>query len=193
MRGEPVEKLREYIAGVVESLHAVDLTKVGAVLDVLESAYNEGRSVFVVGNGGSASNASHFAQDLSKGALPSLDDKRFRVLSLTDNIAFITAIANDIGYERVFDLQLLQFGQTRDVLVAISGSGNSPNILRAAECARELQMTVIAVTGFDGGALDALAEVNIHVPCDGMCQVEAVHSTIFHMIVDLLRERLSAE
>ena len=182
----------QYFEQVMQAARSGDPAAVDACMDCLEAAYREGRGVFVIGNGGSASNASHFAQDLSKGAMPDLEKgKRFRVLSLTDNVAFITALANDIGYERVFDLQLRQFAQHGDVLVAISGSGNSKNVLRAAEYAKQAGIAIIAFTGFSGGALLGMADIRVHVPLNDMCKAEAVHSILFHLIVDLLRERFA--
>lgn len=181
-----------YLNSVMQAARQVDPAAIDACIAALEAAYRDGRGVFVIGNGGSASNASHFAQDLSKGTSPDLEGKRFRVLSLTDNVAFITALGNDIGYDRVFDLQLRQFAQPGDLLVAISGSGNSPNILRAAEYAKQTGLTLISATGFDGGKLHALADIRLHVPLRDMCQAEAVHSIVFHMIVDFLRARFKA-
>ena len=183
-----------YVNEVERTLRNLELAQVERFLSELQSAYTEGRAVYLIGNGGSAANASHFAQDLAKAALPDFETaaKRFRVLSLADNIGFITALANDIGYERVFDLQLRQFAEQGDILVAISGSGYSPNIIRAAEYAREIGMTVIGLTAMTGGKLLGLSDIAVHVPCDSMCQSEAVHAIIFHMVVDLLRERLGA-
>ncbi|MFH0907538.1 MAG: SIS domain-containing protein [bacterium] len=182
----------DYLEKVVQAAADVDLKEARRCIDALESAYHEGRSVFVIGNGGSASNASHFAQDLSKGSVVELEGRRFRVLSLTDNVSFITALANDIGYERVFDLQLRQFGQRGDMLVAISGSGKSPNILRAAQYARDAGIMIVGVTGFDGGPLRTLSDIRLHVPVMDMCKTEAVHSILLHLISDLLRDRLAA-
>ncbi len=181
----------DYLDAVMRAARAVDPAAVVAMIDVLERAYREERGVFVIGNGGSASNASHLAQDLSKGALPGFPDvARFRVLSLVDNIAFITAIANDINYDRVFELQLRQFARPGEVLVAISCSGNSPNILRALDTAEEIGLTVIGVTGHDGGALRARSTIALHVPVPDTCQAEAVHAILLHAVVDLLRDRL---
>ncbi|RJR12566.1 SIS domain-containing protein [Candidatus Parcubacteria bacterium] len=180
----------EYLKSVCDAALQIDQMAVKAAIDVLEEAYRNGRGVFVIGNGGSAANASHFAQDLSKGAIPDLDGKRFRVMSLTDNVSFITAIANDISYERVFDIQLKQFAREGDLLFAVSGSGYSANIIRAAECARQLKMKVIGVTGFDGGKLIQLSDIKLHVPCNDMCKSEAVHGIMFHMMTDILKARL---
>lgn len=182
---------KEYLAGVVQAAEQVDYAAVEKAVDVLADAYRDGKTVFIIGNGGSASNASHLAQDLSKGTISDLEGKRFRAMSLTDQIPFVTAIANDIGYERVFDLQLRQFAEEGDILIAISGSGNSPNILRAVDYANEKKMTVIGVTGFRGGALIKKSDIQLHVPCNDMCKAEAVHGILFHMIADLLKFRLS--
>lgn len=185
-----VESKINYLDQVVSAARSVDLGQVEKLIGLLERAYRKGRSVFVIGNGGSAANALHFAQDLSKGAIPDIEGKRFRVLSLAENVSFITAISNDIGYDRVFELQLRQFAEKGDVLIAISGSGNSANIIRAVEYARGKGMLVAGFTGFDGGKLIGLSDVRVHVPVDQMCMAEAVHSIIMHMITDLLRDRL---
>jgi len=185
-----MEITQQYLEEVITASRSVDLKEVDRFVDVLEQAYRHGRDVFVIGNGGSASNASHFAQDLSKGSIPDMEGKRFRVTSFTDNVATITAISNDIGYERIFDLQLRQYAREQDVLVAISGSGNSKNIIRAAEYAKANDMTLVGVTGFDGGKLAALSDIKLHVPLNDMCKSEAVHSILLHMASEILRMRL---
>jgi D-sedoheptulose 7-phosphate isomerase len=185
-----MKNLSKYIKSVCEVANEVDLTAVSKVIDLLEEAYHTGKSVFVIGNGGSAANASHFAQDLSKGAVPDMEGKRFKVMSLADNVSFITAVANDIAFDRVFDMQLRQFAAAGDILIAISGSGNSANILRAVEYARQLRMKVVSFTGFNGGKLIKTSDIQVHVPCGDMCKSEAVHSIIFHMITDILKSHL---
>lgn len=186
-----MEIAARYLDEVVAAAKAVDLREVEKAVAVLEAAYREGRSVFVIGNGGSAANAMHFAQDLSKGSVPDLEGKRFRVMSLADNVSMITALANDVGYERVFDLQLRQFAQAGDILVALSGSGKSPNILKAVEYAKAQSLKVMGLTGFDGGQLMKRSDVRLHVPLKDMCKSEAVHAILLHMIADLLRARLA--
>jgi len=187
-----MEVAAAYLEEVIRAARGVDLNKVNRAVEVLQNAYNEDRSVYVIGNGGSAANGSHFAEDLSMGAMPNLKHKRFRVLSLTDNVPFITALSNDIGYEHVFDLQLRQFARKGDILIAISGSGNSENVINAVKYARRMKMTVIGLTGFDGGKLKKLSHVKLHVPIMDMCKSEAVHSVLQHMVTDLLRDRLIA-
>lgn len=186
-----METITQYIDNIARALEAVEQGEILKMLDLLESSYKKGLSVFIAGNGGSAANASHFAQDLTKGAVPDIERSSFRVLSLADNVSFITAISNDIGYERIFDLQLRQFARKGDVLIAISGSGNSPNIIRAANYGRENGLTVIGFTGFDGGKLMPLSDIRVHVPINNMCMIEAAHATIMHMATDFLRERLT--
>ncbi len=178
-----------YLDDVTAAMHAVDPGLLTTALEWLEDAYKEGRGVYIAGNGGSAANASHLAEDLAKGALADDNAKRFRVLSLTDNTPFITAVANDIGYEEVFAFQLRQFAQPGDILIVISGSGNSPNIHRAAEWARSNGVKVLSFTGFDGGKLQQLSDLQLHVPINDMCKAEAVHAVLMHMIVDMLHDR----
>lgn len=185
-----MEITQQYLEDVIAASRTVDLKEIDRFVDLLEETYRHGRDVFVIGNGGSASNASHFAQDLSKGSVPDMEGKRFRVSSFTDNVATITAISNDIGYERIFDLQLRQYAREGDVLVVISGSGNSNNVVRAAEYAKEHNLHVVGVTGFDGGKLKKLSDIQLHVPLDDMCKAEAVHSILLHMASEMLRMRL---
>jgi D-sedoheptulose 7-phosphate isomerase len=154
--------------------------------------------VFVIGNGGSGSNASHFCEDLGKGTLRREDfnnDKkqRLRILSLTDNTPYILAWGNDEGFDRIFVEQLKNLASPGDLLIAISGSGNSPNVLRAVEWANTQDLRTFGCTGFGGGKLRTLAQQCLHVPLDDMGIVESVHLTAFHWIVDDLHRRISLE
>jgi D-sedoheptulose 7-phosphate isomerase len=158
----------------------------------------KGRLIFVCGNGGSGSNASHFCEDVGKGTLrrEDFDDdrkRRFRILSLTDNTPYILAWGNDEGFERVFVEQLKNLASAGDLLIAISGSGNSPNVLRAVEWANAHGLTTFGCTGFTGGKLQKLAHKNFHVPLDDMGIVESIHLTAFHWVVDDLHRRLTRE
>ena len=116
--------------------------------------------------------------------------RRFRVIPLTDNIGFITALANDEGYDSIFEQQLRNLAQSGDLLIAISGSGNSPNVLRAVEYARSIGMKTIGVTGFDGGKLRQAADESVHIPVEDMGMTEALHGVVFHLAMCRLRERL---
>ena len=118
--------------------------------------------------------------------------RRFRVISLADNVGFITALANDEGYESIFEQQLRNLGRRGDLLVAISGSGSSANVLRAVDYARSIGMHTLGVTGYDGGRLRRVAEVSVHVPVSDMGMAEALHAVIFHYAISRLRERVAA-
>ena len=163
-----------------------------ALVGALASAFDSGRTVFLAGNGGSAAAASHFAQDLAKGTLADMRARRrFRIIPLTDNIGYITALANDEGYEHIFEHQMRAFASKDDVLVAVSGSGNSPNIVNAVNLAREVGMIVVGVTGFDGGKLRRMCDVQVHVPIDDMGMCEAIHGVLFHLAMARLREHVT--
>jgi D-sedoheptulose 7-phosphate isomerase len=192
MKGYPSYASSEaYLAKVAELLPGL-ARQSDRLVESLYEAFEDERTIFLAGNGGSAAAASHFGQDLAKGTLASMQAKRrFRVVPLTDNVGFITALANDEGYESIFEQQLRNLGRRGDVLVAISGSGNSPNVLRAVEYARSIGMRTIGVTGFDGGKLRALADESVHVPIEDMGMTEALHGVVFHLAMAQLRTKLS--
>ncbi len=191
MRGYPTYgSSKEYLERVGELLEQLP-EQSDRFVESLYQAFEQGRTIFLVGNGGSAANASHFGQDLAKGTLSSMSaTRRFRVIPLTDNIGFITALANDEGYDSIFEQQLRNLAQSGDLLVAISGSGNSPNVLRAVEYARSIGMKTIGVTGFDGGKLRQVADESVHIPIEDMGMTEALHGVVFHLVMCRLRERL---
>ncbi len=187
---------RSFLQRVGQELHRIDPAEVKALADAIHDCYEHGRLVFLCGNGGSGSNASHFCEDLGKCTLTRADfdndrKKRLRVLSLTDNTPYILAWANDEGFERVFVEQLKNLAGPGDLLVAISGSGNSPNVLRAVEWANRHGLKTFGCTGFSGGKLRELAQLGLHVPLDDMGIVESIHLTAFHWVVDDLHRRLS--
>src|SRR5450631_4852717 len=170
-----------YKADVLKAIETIDLEKVGTAIGIFAQAREQGRRIFVCGNGGSASTASHFVCDMVKGA-SFHRDKRFRIMALTDSLPTITAYANDVGYDSVFVEQLKNFAEPGDVVMAISGSGNSPNVLRAVEYANASGLKTIALTGRDGGKLGPMAELNIQVPVPHMGRIEDAHMIICHMI-----------
>ena len=185
--------LAEYAQDVQSAVAAVDSRQAANLVRVLWRAHEEGRVVFVIGNGGSAANASHFSQDLAKGT--SQDEgsaAKFRAVSLVDNVSWMTAVANDEGYERIFERQLQTLARPGDVLVAISGSGNSANVLNAASACRRLGLQTIAMTGFDGGELAGMADHVVLVPSNDMGVVESVHGILIHYAVSELRQRFAA-
>ena len=163
------------------ALDTVDLAAVTRAIRMLAEARDKGRTIFVCGNGGSAATASHFVCDMVKGASYQ-KDKRFRIMALTDSMATITAYSNDVSYDCIFTEQLRNFAQADDVVMAISGSGNSPNVVRAMEFANAVGCRTIGLTGRDGGKLGELAELQIHVNDSHMGRIEDGHMTICHMI-----------
>ena len=177
----------EYLARAARELSRINPVELEALAGVVDYAYRERKFVFVVGNGGSGANASHLCEDLGKCTLRpedyDADRPRLRILSLTDNTSYITAWANDEGYERVFVEQLKNLASPGDVLIAISGSGNSPNILRAVEWANSHDMVTFGCTGYSGGKLREIAQKGLHVPLDDMGLVESIHLTAFHWVI----------
>jgi D-sedoheptulose 7-phosphate isomerase len=170
---------RNYFTTVSGVLEKLPISSVDQCVDQLFKAYRENRSVYVFGNGGSAALASHCACDLNKGT--AIDGKRhFRVLSLTDNVPLITAWANDANYEDIFSAQLRPLIQANDIAMAISGSGNSPNVLSALRLAREVGAVTLGLGGYRGGKMAALCDVCVVAPSDNMQQIEDAHLCIMH-------------
>jgi D-sedoheptulose 7-phosphate isomerase len=183
-----------YLSRVCDEIGRLDVDQIERVSDLIEAAYDDGRFVFICGNGGSGANASHFCEDLAKCTLHDFEgQKRLKVLSLTDNTPGIMAWANDEGYDRIFVEQLKNLASPGDLLLAISGSGNSPNILKAVSWANDHELTTIGITGFSGGKLKSLGRYNLHVPIDDMGVVESLHLVAFHWIIDDLYRRFGAK
>jgi D-sedoheptulose 7-phosphate isomerase len=170
-----------YKTDLLQAVETIDLAKVGEAIDVLRRARDENRHIFVCGNGGSASTASHFVCDMVKGASFGRAS-RFRIMALTDSLPTITAYSNDVSYDCVFAEQLKNFAEPGDVVIAISGSGNSPNVLRAIEYAASIGCRTIALTGRDGGKLGPLAQLNLQASNPHMGRIEDVHMIVMHMI-----------
>jgi len=186
----------EYLDRCAAEFAKLDLSQTEGLADEIYRAYEEGRFVFICGNGGSGSNSSHFCEDLGKSTLDPKDFtnddvKRLKVLSLTDNTPYILAWGNDEGFDRIFVEQLKNFASAGDVLIAISGSGNSPNILSAVEWANRHDLRTWGITGYDGGKLRDLAGNNLHVPLDDMGMVESIHLVLFHWILNDVYARIN--
>ena len=185
-----------FLARIGQELLRIDPVEMLSLADAMYEKYLAGRMIFAIGNGGSGSNASHFCEDIGKGTLKLPEDlagdkKRFRILSLTDNTPYILAWGNDEGFDRVFVEQLKNLASPGDLLIAISGSGNSKNILAAVEWANGHGLTTFGCTGFAGGRLRNLAQKGLHVPLDDMGIVETIHLAAFHWVVDDLYRRIS--
>lgn len=170
-----------YRSRLTAAIDKIPLVQVEEAIGVLARARDQGRSIFVCGNGGSAATASHFVCDMVKGASYNRA-RRFRITALNDSLPTLTAYSNDIGYDHVFVEQLKNFAAPGDVLIALSGSGNSPNVLRAVEYANAAGCYTIALSGRDGGQLAPLARLSIHVPEPHMGRIEDAHLAICHMI-----------
>lgn len=186
----------DYLARCGQEFEKLDLSQTERLADDIYRAYEDGRFVFICGNGGSGSNASHLCEDLGKSTLDPKDFtndsvKRLKVLSLTDNTPYILAWGNDEGFDRVFVEQLKNLASPGDVLIAISGSGNSDNILNAVEWANRHDVKTWGITGYTGGKLQKMADDNIHVPLDDMGMVESIHLLLFHWILNDVYARVN--
>ncbi|MDP7205353.1 MAG: SIS domain-containing protein [Pirellulaceae bacterium] len=164
--------------------------------DLLFAAWENGQSVFIIGNGGSATTASHMAEDLGKSTLVESDlydesARRLKVLSLTDNVGWISAVANDLDYDQVYVQQLMNYGSAGDLLIAISGSGNSANVIHAVDWGNRHQLTTFGLTGYDGGRLKQLQQDGLHVELDDMGMVESIHLCLFHWVLNDLFARIN--
>ncbi len=182
------EYFGQYRKNLSETLDKVDGSKIDSALSILLKAIESGAQVFVAGNGGSAAIANHLCCDWTKGTF-ARGQKPLMTHSLSANTSMLTAVANDLGFEQSFSAQLEMMGKADDVLVLISSSGNSPNILRAAEMAREMKITVIGLTGFSGGKLQQASDVAIHVPIANYGIVEDAHQMIMHTLAQFLTEK----
>jgi len=181
---------KNYLEEIKKTLNSIEedlLNKVEKIAILLIEAKNKKNTIFIMGNGGSGSTASHFAEDLSKGTIIG-DSLRFKVISLADSIPTILAWANDSSYDDVFIEQLKNLMEPGDVVIGISGSGNSKNVIKAIEYANEKGGVTIGFSGYDGGKLIKSAKTNIHVPSFNMQRVEDVHMIIVHLLVSLLLE-----
>ncbi len=178
-----MDHIAEYISDLSHALKALDLDSVRQARKMIAQARDDGRQIFLCGNGGSAATASHMANDLGKGASYGRDrGKRFRVIALTDNVPWMTALANDVSYESIFAEQLHNLGQAGDLLIAISASGNSANVLNAVTVAKEQGIDTIGWTGFDGGALKSMVDLAIVADSHHMGRVEDVHTVLMHLM-----------
>jgi D-sedoheptulose 7-phosphate isomerase len=178
---DPIRFAEAYFRYLAEVMNRIDKNSIKEFIITLLEARETGNTVFFIGNGGSAATASHFANDLAIGTRTPA--KPFRVLALTDNVSVMTAIANDDGYEVVFSQQLEILGKAGDVLVAISASGNSPNLVKAFETAKRMGIRTVALTAFDGGRIKQMADQGIHVPT-GLKEYGPAEDA--HMILDHL-------
>jgi D-sedoheptulose 7-phosphate isomerase len=188
--------IEEYVESINLCLRNIPQDNIEKIADTLLAAYKRQARIFIAGNGGSASTASHFACDLAKttlGSNPMQKEDRFRAIALSDNIALLTAWANDEGYEHVFSEQMKNLAQEGDVLLVISASGNSPNIIKAMEAAGSMKLHTIGLLGFGGGKAKSLAEASIVIESHDYGYVEGAHAVLGHMITSWLRKRAGSQ
>jgi len=182
--------IKKYLQLLEKTLRMLNIQQIDEVANVIKNAYDNGNTIFTMGNGGSGATASHIVCDLNKGVSTNLA-KRFKVMCLNDNTPSILAIANDIAYDAIFEEQLKNFLQPRDVVIGISGSGNSRNIIKAIEYANKNRGITIGCCGFDGGELSKIAQHYIHVEADDMQITEDIHSIIGHIMMRILSTQIS--
>ncbi len=183
---------QEYTSDLKKTFDILPWDKLQNVVDLLNSARVEGRQVFIMGNGGSASTATHMACDIAKNtAMPG--QTRIKAISLNDNMAFFSALANDNGYENVFSEQLINLVQPGDIVLAISASGNSPNVLKAIETAKAHNAFTIGWSGYEGGKLSKIADLSLVVHNHCIEQIEDIHLMLEHMVVQALRRAAQAQ
>ena len=187
-----MEHITSYISVLQDTVGKLPVDPITRVVETLQNARLEGRKVFVMGNGGSASTANHFVCDLAKNtrhdSLP-----HFRVIGLTDNMAIFSAYANDEGYENVFAAQLANLVEAEDVVIAISASGNSANVVKAIQEAKSYNAVTVGFTGFTGGKLASLVDIQVHVDSHVIEHVEDIHLMLEHMIVKALKEDVDSQ
>ena len=187
-----MEHITSYFSVLQDTVGKLPVGSIARVVETLQNARLEGRQVFIMGNGGSASTANHFVCDLAKNtkhdSLP-----HFRVIGLTDNMAIFSAYANDEGYENVFAAQLANLVEAEDVVIAISASGNSANVVKAIEAAKSYNAVTVGFTGFTGGKLASLVDIQVHVDSYVIEHVEDIHLMLEHMIVKAIKDIAVAE
>lgn len=185
--------IKNFFRELEEEIKKISWEEIAKAIKILHSTYEDDGRIYLIGNGGSAAIASHFANDLNKtvfGHKGQKPAKRFQAMAFSDNVPILTAWANDVGFEEIFSGQLKNFAKEKDALIAISSSGNSLNILKAVETAKELYLPVVALVGFDGGKLMSLADAKIHVPSLKYSIVESAHEAICHLITTYFEELL---
>lgn len=183
------KKIEDYIHLEIEVLGKIDIEAVNDALNLLYDTLQKEGNIYIFGNGGSSATASHFQNDFNKG-ISEHTEKKFRFQCLNDNIATVMAIANDISFDEVFRFQLGGRLKPGDIVIAISGSGNSRNVLNAVEYAKEQGCKAIGLTGYDGGKLRELADISLHVPVNSMQITEDLHMVLDHLMMSVFYQTL---
>ncbi len=179
--------LKQYQAELIAHINAIDADSIQAFVEAFAEAYRHDKQIFVIGNGGSAATANHFACDFGKNAVQG-ERRRFRILSLSSSVETITALGNDISFDEIFRQQLINLMNPGDLVLAISASGNSPDIIKAVEYAKARQGKVLGLAGFKGGKLSELADISMVAHMNSYERVEDIHLIILHIIICFLKE-----
>lgn len=179
--------INNYLLLLKKTIDRLDIAQINTVMNELLAVHARGGMIYIFGNGGSASTASHFVNDFNKGVSENLV-KRFRVICLNDNISTLSAVANDIHYNQVFKFQLENYLEAGDLVMGISGSGNSENVVEAIEYANSRGVATVALLGYDGGQLKSRARYSIHVLINDMQKVEDIHLILNHLMMTILKE-----
>jgi D-sedoheptulose 7-phosphate isomerase len=188
----------DYVGRLQQELDRVDRDEIRQMADLIYAAWDNEKFVFIFGNGGSGTTATHMSEDLGKSSLRECDlndetKKRLKVMSLTDNLGWILAVGNDCGYDQIFVQQLMNYGSPGDLVIAISGSGNSPNVLNAVDWANRHGLVTFGLTGFGGGKLKQMQQAGIYVPLADMGMVESIHLCLFHWVLNDVFARINHE
>ena len=186
------EMIEHYLESEIDILKKLDTEAVQKVVKAFEEAYERESAIYVFGNGGSAGTASHMANDFNKG-ISEYTEKKFRFQCLNDNIPTMLAVANDIGYDDVFSFQLKNKVKEKDLVIGISGSGNSENMIRALDCAKEQGAITMGIVGYHGGKVADIADIVFHVPLCNMQIVEDVHMILNHMVMSVVMQHWNIE
>ena len=186
----------DYVTRLQSELAKINQADLHRWSDLIYQAWERERFVYIFGNGGSGTTASHMSEDLGKSSLAPEDlrdesKKRLKVLSLTDNLGWIMAVGNDLAYDQIFVQQLMNYGQPGDVAIAISGSGNSPNVLNAVDWANRHGLITFGLTGYNGGKLKSMQQHGLHVDLDDMGMVESIHLCLFHWVLNDVFARIN--
>ena len=186
-----LNQIKAYYEREIATINAMNFEEIKTAVQAIKAAYERNATIYIFGNGGSAATASHFVGDFNKGICEKMD-KKFNLVCLNDNTPIVMAIANDISYDDVFSFQLINKLKPTDLVIAISGSGNSKNVIKAVEYAKSVGCKVVGLTGYSGGKLKELADYRMHVPVDDMQIAEDLHMSFDHMMYRVLTDELAA-
>ena len=184
------QEINQYLRHEIETIQALNVEEINRALNLLREAFERESTIYIFGNGGSSSTASHYQNDFNKG-VSEHTEKKFNFLCLNDNVATVMAVANDIGFEEVFRFQLKGHLKPGDNVIAISGSGNSKNVINAVEYAKEQGSAIIGITGYNGGKLKPLSDVSLHAPVNSMQITEDIHMIFDHLMMSIFYKTMA--